>query len=236
MKLTVSDGVAQRFPNLRIAVLVARHIDNEGVDFKLDALKKMAARALYHEWTSERLAELPEIKVWRNAYRSFGVKPKTSRPTAEAFLRRLIKGEPFPTISKVVDSYLLAETKFYLPVGGYDLDTISGDIILRFSRGAEPFTPIGSDDSEVTQPGEVVYADATRILTRKWNFRDCDTSKVTESSTNVALFTEAPFSSIVTSRLTQSIDSIACSIREYCGGTTTRMLLDCSVQREVWLS
>jgi DNA/RNA-binding domain of Phe-tRNA-synthetase-like protein len=137
---------------------------------------------MFNEFDNDRLGQLPEIEAWRQAYRTFGVKPRDSRPTAEAFLRRLIKGADFPTISKAVDAYLLVETDYYLPVGGYDLDTITGDIRLRFSGGDEPFIPLGAKLDENTKPGEVVYADDRRILTRKWNYRDCDHCKITDQS------------------------------------------------------
>jgi DNA/RNA-binding domain of Phe-tRNA-synthetase-like protein len=141
-------------------------------------------------------------------------------------LRRLIKGEDFPTISKAVDAYLLTETVYYLPVGGYDFDHLSGDVVLRFSPGGEPFTPIGGRESEVTREGEVVYADEARVLTRKWNFRDCDECKITDASRNIVLFTEAPFGTVETTRLVESIEHMASAIRQHCGGNVTTHLLD----------
>jgi DNA/RNA-binding domain of Phe-tRNA-synthetase-like protein len=182
VKLFVAEEISKTFPALRIAALVARGIDNEGTNSELQQLKHAAAVRMFNEFDNDRLGQLPEIEAWRQAYRTFGVKPRDSRPTAEAFLRRLIKGADFPTISKAVDAYLLVETDYYLPVGGYDLDTITGDIRLRFSGGDEPFIPLGAKLDENTKPGEVVYADDRRILTRKWNYRDCDHCKITDQS------------------------------------------------------
>jgi DNA/RNA-binding domain of Phe-tRNA-synthetase-like protein len=235
MKLIVSGKINGTFPSLRIAILRARGIDNRGVDPELQELKREAARRMRADFNYDRLGELPEIEAWREAYRSFGVKPKDSRPTAEGFLRRLIKGEDFPTISKAVDSYLLAETEYFLPVGGYDLDTITGDIHLRFSDGDEEFMPIGARSIEVTRPGEVVYSDDARILTRKWNYRDCDHSKITEQSTDIGLFTEAPFDSVATSEINNSINRIAELVEKYCGGKAETMFFDVSEMLEISL-
>ncbi|WP_405180050.1 phenylalanine--tRNA ligase beta subunit-related protein [Nocardia sp. NBC_01377] len=228
MKLIVSDEIKRKFTDLRIAILVASNIDNRGIDENLQSLKRIAADKMFTDYSYERLNELNEIEAWRNAYRAFGVKPKDSRPTAEAFLRRLIKGETFPTISKAVDSYLLVETEYYLPVGGYDLSKISGDVHLRFSDGDERFQPIGSSAEEATRPGEVIYADDERVLTRKWNFRDCDFCKVTDSSTSIALFTEAPSADIDTLILEKSIARMAELITTFCGGTARTFMLDTS--------
>src|SRR5262249_12732567 len=160
-------------------------------DRELDAEKRSAARRLAAEHTNESLGRLPEIEAWRAAYRAFGGKPKDHRPTAQAFLRRPAQGEGFPTTSQVVDAHLLVEPRFFLPVGGYDLATITGDIELRRSPGDEGFNPIGGREPEYTRPGEIVYADRVRVLTRKWNYRDCDACKVTPESADIALFTEA---------------------------------------------
>ncbi|MBO0870106.1 MAG: hypothetical protein J2P15_16225 [Micromonosporaceae bacterium] len=229
MRLLVSEDVRRAFPELRVAVLRATGIDNTGNSPELDAEKMAAARRLAAEHTIESLGQLPEIEAWRTAYRAVGIKPKDYRPTAEAFLRRLVKGQEFPTISKAVDAYLLVETQFFLPVGGYDLATVTGDIELRLSTGGEEFTPIGGRDPEYTQPGEIVYADAARILTRMWNYRDCDACKVTPGSTEVALFTEAPYRQLTTQRLVDSIAAIAEAVSRYCRGAVTTHLLDCSV-------
>lgn len=217
--LKVSDQVRDSFPELRLAILLAIGINNEGAHPQLEEKKEAAARRFHDEWTNEALTEQPEIQAWRSAYREFGVKYKSSRPTAEAFLRRLIKGEDFPTISKAVDSYLLTETEYFLPVGGYDLDTLTGDVVLRTSAGGEQFTPLGSPEAtEVTRVDEVVYADNARILTRKWNFRDCDHCKITPSSTNIVLVTEAPFETVTTDHLDSSIKHMAQTVKDHCGG------------------
>lgn len=235
MKLTVSNEVRGKFPNLRIAILVGRDIDNRGTDPGLQELKRAAATRIYKEFTYDRLNELVEIQAWREAYRAFGVKPKDSRPTAEAFLRRLIKDGEFLTISKAVDSYLLTETEYYLPVGGYDLFTITGNIHLRFSEGDETFTPLGSNFDEVTRAGEVVYSDDARILTRKWNFRDCDQCKITQQSRDIALFTEAPFDTVATTKLDDSIHRMAELVEKHCGGNVHTTLLDTSRDLEISL-
>jgi DNA/RNA-binding domain of Phe-tRNA-synthetase-like protein len=61
------------------------------------------------------------IRAWREAYQAFKVNPKKFKPSAEALLRRVVKGSPVPWISKAVNAYLLAELSYLLPVGGYDL-------------------------------------------------------------------------------------------------------------------
>jgi DNA/RNA-binding domain of Phe-tRNA-synthetase-like protein len=73
-------------------------------------------------------------------------------------------------------------------MGGFDTEKIQGDIELRFSLGNEAFIPLGSIKHEQTYEGGVVYADQQRILTRRWNYRDCEETKITMKTKNLVLF------------------------------------------------
>lgn len=63
---------------------------------------------------------------------------------------------------------------------------------LILSSGDEPFRPIGAAEGsfETTKKGEVVYRDDTRILTRAWNHRDCDETKIQDETVDFAIFVE----------------------------------------------
>jgi DNA/RNA-binding domain of Phe-tRNA-synthetase-like protein len=91
-----------------------------------------------------------------------------------------------------VDAYNLVSVTHVVPAGAFDLDAADGDIVVRFARPDDAFTPLGEPDT-VEQPhdGEVVYADAGGVLTRHWNHRDSDRTKVTAASRHVLVMLEA---------------------------------------------
>lgn len=175
----------------------------------------------------------PHIAAWKDVYRTFGANPNKFRPSAEALLRRVVRGDQLPAINKAVDAYNLIELHTLLPAGGYDLSAIRGDIHLRRSPGGEAFSGIGAAEAEKTDPGEVVYADDERILTRRWNYRDCHEARIVESSADIALFVEAPVASITTDEVRQMADRIAERVRRACGGTTRVGLLDVKQARSI---
>jgi DNA/RNA-binding domain of Phe-tRNA-synthetase-like protein len=154
-------------------------------------------------------------------------------PTAESLLTRVLRGKDISPISKVVDLYLATEMEFLLPIGGYDVDKVTGDIHLRLSNGNESFVPLGGQVEESTGAGEIVYADQARVLTRKWNFRDCDHAKVTTDSTGVVLFSEAPSSAIPTKHLESSFLSLKANLMRLCGGDIQIHLLDVSRSADI---
>jgi DNA/RNA-binding domain of Phe-tRNA-synthetase-like protein len=203
-------------------------VSNTGSSAELEALKRNAANALRTRFAAEDLLAHRNITAWRETYRSFGVNPKRHPPTVEALVKRITKGSELPSISKVVDSYLVAELEFFLPVGGYDLDKIVSDTItLRKSPGGERFMPLGSTEfSEVTEQGETIYADSERILTRRWNYKDCEMAKIVSESRNVALFTEAAHGGISDSDLRGVVVRIAELVSAHCGGIIGTAFVD----------
>jgi DNA/RNA-binding domain of Phe-tRNA-synthetase-like protein len=224
IELEVSSGVRELYPDLAIGIVHAAGINNTAKSDILHAELQARAEAVRTQLTTDNLLEVPQIAMWREAYRLFGAKPKESRPTAEAILRRVLQGSQVPRISDCVDAYLATELRYMLPIGGYDLDTVNGAICLVRAAGGEEFHPLGSSVQETVKPGEVIYRDRARVLTRKWNFRDCEECKITTSSTNVALFTELPFAGVSEQILIDSTADMERLIRQVCGGTVTRAI------------
>jgi DNA/RNA-binding domain of Phe-tRNA-synthetase-like protein len=228
MIFNIAKGIADNYPDLRVGIVVGKGITNIGPDPFLEQLRINAIHTVRQRYTLETLADHPHIRAWQEVYRGFGANPKQTPPTVEALVRRILKGKDICSISKAVDLYLAAEINALMPVGGYDLTRITGDIQLRFSMNAESFTPIGkteADQPEYTKPGEIIYSDSARVLTRIWNYRDCDFAKITEQSTDIALFAESPSPEIATNKLEGLVEEMADLLRRYCGGIVSTQLV-----------
>ncbi len=98
-ELRVSETLAQAFPRLRIAVVVARGFDGREpwpeADAELAALEHAAA-------DGRRLPDGesdPHIAAWYAAYRAFGTNPKRERPSVDALRRRLARTARLPRIN-----------------------------------------------------------------------------------------------------------------------------------------
>jgi len=228
MKFKIAGEIQKKYPDLKIGVVVARDITNRKSDPDLEQLKRVAEDKLQDsELTSERLSENPFIAAWRDTYRSFGVKPKKYTPTAESLVKRVLKGNELPQISVVVDAYLVVELEHFLPIGGYDLDVIEGNIVLRFSPGNEPFTPLGGGSKE-TKPSEVVYSDDKRVLTVCWNFLDCDETKIILNTKNFVLFIEAADPRIPVEALKKATARLQQVLEQFCPGIYKSFIADTS--------
>lgn len=210
--------VIERHPGVHIGVLTALGIDNRATVDGLKALQRDAIHEAERQIGDEPPTKHPHIASWREMYRSFGTKPGDYRPSAEALIRRAIKTGELPTINPAVDIYNLVSVRHIIPMGGFDIDDVQGTIQLRFSEGGEEFTPLGAVKQEVTYPGEVVYSDDSRILTRRWNYRDCDETKITGDTVNLVMFIDAS-PAIPAERVQEALDSLRLLLERYCGGS-----------------
>ena len=190
-ELRVSDAVCAAFGGLRIAAIVAEGFAGREpwpeVDAELSALEQAAAAGD----TLPAAEEDPHIAAWYAAYRAFGTNPKRERPSVDALRRRLARSGRLPRINAAVDCYNLVSVTHGVPAGAFDLDAAIGNVTVRFAVGDEDFTPLGEPGvTEHPRPGEVIYTDAKSVLTRHWNHRDADRTKVTADSTRIVFLLE----------------------------------------------
>ena len=97
----------------------------------------------------EDIAKLPTIQSSRQGYKALGKDPARYRLSAEALLRRVIKGKGLYHINNVVDLLNLVSAKSGYSIGGYDADKISGEIQLGVGKKEEPYQAIGRGDLNI---------------------------------------------------------------------------------------
>ncbi|MEU3734023.1 phenylalanine--tRNA ligase beta subunit-related protein [Streptomyces sp. NPDC033538] len=187
----LAPDVAHAFPDTLIAVVTADglrgHEPWPGSSAALDELEQRLAAGA---WAPADESD-PRIEAWHTAYRAFGTNPRRIRPSVDALGRRMAKKGSLPRINPAVDTYNAVSVHHGLPAGAFDLDHVTGAVDIKYADGTEEFTPLGEPGTtENPKPGEVVYTDATGVLTRHWNHRDAHRTRVTEDSTRVAFVLE----------------------------------------------
>lgn len=100
-----------------------------------------------------------EIARVRAMYKRFGLDPTKVRPSSEALLRRVRKGDPVPRVNSLVDICNWCSVETQLPFGLYDYDKIEGDSVsLRVGAAGEGYDGIRKD--RVNVDGRLTLADA----------------------------------------------------------------------------
>ena len=98
-----------------------------------------------------------EAAAVRTMYKRVGIDPTKRRPSSEALLRRVRKGEGLPRINSMVDVCNWCSLEFQLPYGLYDAAHIEGDVVLRLGKEGEWYPGIRKDEVHVC--GRITLAD-----------------------------------------------------------------------------
>ena len=180
IEAAVDPRVFERHPDYVAVVVAADGLTNgpsdpESDGWLADAERHLRARGL------ARAADAPEIAAWRAAFSAFGAKPKQYPCSAEALAQRVLKGGELPRVNRLVDLYNAISVRRLIPVGGEDLDRLSGPLRLTLAAGDERFDAPGGN--EPPKPGEVVWRDDLGVTCRRWNWRQGTRTRLTGSTT-----------------------------------------------------
>jgi DNA/RNA-binding domain of Phe-tRNA-synthetase-like protein len=184
-RLSIRREVLERYPGYSCVVTYLQGIQNDPLDPSSAAILKSAEQSAAARFDKAMLDNHPHIAAWRAAYGSFGAKPKKYLCSVEALLTRVLKGEGLPSINTVVNLYNAISLEHVIPIGGEDWDKLDGGLELMLASGKEPFATRRNGESIVEYPeaGEVVWCDRTGITCRRWNWRQCERTLVTPSTT-----------------------------------------------------
>jgi DNA/RNA-binding domain of Phe-tRNA-synthetase-like protein len=119
---------------------------------RMDAPLSAAAGALR---TSVESADV--TTAVRTMYKRVGLDPTRTRPSSEALLRRVRKGDALPRINSLVDVINWSSVESQLPFGLYDLDRVHGAVTLRLGAAGEAYAGIRKDAVHVE--GRLTLAD-----------------------------------------------------------------------------
>jgi DNA/RNA-binding domain of Phe-tRNA-synthetase-like protein len=224
MRYSISSAVLDSFPGYVRGVVVARACRNSALNAELMVLLREAEAAVRADPALESVAMHPRLAAWRTAFSRFGATPSKFPSSVEAIVKRARRGDALPYVNDLVAVGAYITLKHLLPTGGHDLAHVDGDLVLRFARGDEAFTPLGSSEVEDPELGEVIFADASKVLCRRWTWRQSDADKMTPETTDLEMNVDGlPPATIADVRLAMS--ECAELLRRMCGADTRELLL-----------
>jgi DNA/RNA-binding domain of Phe-tRNA-synthetase-like protein len=115
-----------------------------------------------------------------------GIDPKNYKPALEAIVRRTTHGDDLSLDQGAIDAGTILTLTHLIPVGMHCIDEMSGELRLTRSSGSETFTKFDGE-SENPDTGEVVYCSGTRVLTRRWVWRQGQSGSVSKTSRAFAI-------------------------------------------------
>jgi DNA/RNA-binding domain of Phe-tRNA-synthetase-like protein len=110
-----------------------------GKDAELAALLKTVSERARAAFTLENLSSDPTVAAVRSLFRAAGCDPTRYRPSSEALLRRVLKGEELPAIHPVVDLNNCLSVALAVPCCAAAEGSFGSPVVLRAGRPGESY-------------------------------------------------------------------------------------------------
>ncbi len=120
------------------------HVAPSSEDLHTSMREAMALRI--EELMGEAASSDPVIAAVRETFKKCGKDPSRYRPSSEALTRRVIAGKGLESINNVVDAGNITSLMTGIPVGCYDVESLSGDITLRVGKKDDAYKGIARGD------------------------------------------------------------------------------------------
>ncbi|GAB6106833.1 B3/B4 domain-containing protein [Fusibacter bizertensis] len=154
--IKIDKNYTDKLPDFKLGIIVAKVVTEDSSAQLLEEMYQLF-ESLKETLKVDQISQLKEIQAGRLAYRAFGKDPTRYRLSAEKLLRRILKGEGLDSINNVVDLSNLISLKYHCPVGTYDYEKISDDVILRAGEKGETYLSLGNQ--ELNLEGFPIFAD-----------------------------------------------------------------------------
>ncbi len=206
MEIVVAPGLSAL---VRLGTLVIDQTANASADARLDPALAAAEAAV-------RAHPPEEGQAVRAMYRRIGLDPTKTRPSSEALLRRVRKGDRLPRINTLVDVCNWCSLEFQLPYGLYDVAALQPPVVLRTGQPGESYAGIRKD---VVNVGDrLTLADQIGAFGNPTS--DSARTMVTDATSAVLAVIFAP-AEIPQGRLAAVLDVTAARLIQFAGGRQT---------------
>ncbi len=222
---SIAPDVFARFPEYRRGVVLAYDVRNRTSPAELVQMLRDEEMAARKRLNADTLTAEPRLASWRDAFRQLGYKPGDFRPSIEALLRRVLRGQELPSINALVDIGNIISLRYALPVGGHAIDLLTMDIALRPASGNEEFIPFGSDTVEHPIPEEFIFSEGDKVLTRRWIWRQANHS-LTLPATTAIEFNIDGLTPVTEADVQEAGKDVMDLVGRFCGGNSRLVILD----------
>ncbi len=169
-------------------------------------------------------AEHPRIAAWREAYRRFGARPSEFRASVEALARRVLRGDALPSINALVDIGNLVSLRYLMPVGAHPIPAGGEALCLRIAASTDRFAPPDGGNEEAPDANEVVFAQGSTVLTRRWTWRQ-SARTLTLPETPAVFFNLDALAVVPGEVLAAAARDLERLVQQHCGGRSEAAVL-----------
>lgn len=141
INISISPALQEKCPNIVLSCIECEVNIAPASEDLLNEIKA-ACQVIQDKTEVTGINKIPAIADSRQAYKALGKDPSRYRLSAEALTRRIVKGKGLYHINNVVDVINLTSFTSGFSIGGYNVDTIQGDVLFSIGK-SEPYEAIG---------------------------------------------------------------------------------------------
>jgi DNA/RNA-binding domain of Phe-tRNA-synthetase-like protein len=212
--ITVAGELAGR---VRLGIAVIEGVTVRASDPALAAEITAAADELRRRHAGIASGDVPGVEEARALYKALGMDPTKTRPSNEALLRRVLKGEALYTVNTLVDALNLSSVREQMPFGLYDLGHVEPPVELRRGRPGESYE--GIRKAAVNVDGRPVLSDARGAFGNPTS--DSARTMITLETRTALVIAYAP--AAASARVPGVLERTAATLMRYSGGTIAEM-------------
>lgn len=182
ISIRIRKEVSDLFPGIVIGFLTGKIRNSQGHPDLRKLLQEMSTE-ISGSMDEESIRRVEGISAGKQAYRHLGKDPNRYRLSAEALMRRLVKGKELYSISSAVDALNLISLRTGITIGGFDAQEVNGDIELGIGLPGEDFIAIGRGPLNVENLP--VYRDRIGIIGNPTS--DSERTQINLSTTHILM-------------------------------------------------
>ncbi|GAE36242.1 B3/B4 domain-containing protein [Halalkalibacter akibai] len=138
-------------PNFKMGVILYHNIAIDDSPQMLKGRLQFFQETLRMELETKELTNYEGIAEWRQIFKLLKMNPGRYRPSHEALLRRIKKGDNLPLVHSAVDLNTFFSLEYCIPLGIYDLDHIQGDVILRLGKEEDSYEGVNGRVNDMNE-------------------------------------------------------------------------------------
>ncbi len=185
MRYSVDPKVFQLQEDIKFGIIIGKGIRNSETTDEDESRLRRAEEHMRASIQKENLREVRNVALYRDVMTKAGINPNKYLVSVEAMFKRILKGGSLPKINALVDLCNAVSVEQVISLGGHDLDDITHDMEVRFSRAEDRFLPFGAEDYEPVDEDELVFTSGNTVQTRKWVWRQSELGKMTLDSNTI---------------------------------------------------
>ena len=188
MRLHLHESLRDRIPGVTFGMITISGVTVCEHDAQLWSQLEAVCQQRAQEYSLDKLSEYSHIAAVRKLQKSFGFDPTRYRPSSEALLRRVLKGQSLYQINTAVDVNNWCSVEFLLPMCVYDLHNVRGQAWVRVGEPGEEYPGIGRQTFQIAN--KVIIADDNGIMGS--TVSDSERTKVTTETNDILLVIYVP--------------------------------------------